>query len=87
MKPEPVTKSPKSVSGLAHRSGSDSGPFGRIATMAQRYEMPFEKMLKELEKRNALDEINEEILSGKVLDFLISNASVKNEPAATAAAS
>ncbi|MGV3531417.1 MAG: trigger factor [Chthoniobacteraceae bacterium] len=61
--------------------------FGRIATMAQRYEMPFEKMLKELEKRNALDEINEEILSGKVLDFLISNASVKNEPAATAAAS
>ena len=60
--------------------------FGRIATMAQRYEMPFEKMLKELEKRNALDEINEEILSGKVLDFLISNASVKNEPAATAAA-
>ena len=55
--------------------------------MAQRYEMPFEKMLKELEKRNALDEINEEILSGKVLDFLISNASVKNEPAATAAAS
>ncbi len=59
--------------------------FGRIATMAQRYEMPFEKMQKELEKRNALDEINEEILSAKVLDFLISNASVKSAPEAASA--
>ncbi len=56
--------------------------FGRIAMLAQRYEMPFEKMLKELESRNALDQINEEILTAKVLDFLVSNASVTNEPAA-----
>jgi trigger factor len=50
--------------------------FGRVATLAQKYEMPFEKMLKELEKRNALDQISEEIVSAKVLDFLIANASV-----------
>ncbi len=50
--------------------------FGRIATMAQRYEMTFEKMLKELEKRNAIDQIQEEIVTGKVLDFLLANANV-----------
>ncbi|HEV7866440.1 MAG TPA: trigger factor [Chthoniobacteraceae bacterium] len=54
---------------------------GRIATLAERYEMSFEKMLKELQKRNALDQINEEILTGKVLDFLSSNASVTTAPA------
>lgn len=58
--------------------------FGRVAMLAQRYEMPFEKMLKELEKQNAIDGINEEILSGKVLDFLVSSASVKSAPKATA---
>jgi trigger factor len=55
--------------------------FGRIATLAQRYEMTFEKMLKELEKRNAIDQIGEEILTGKVLDFLVANASVISAPA------
>jgi trigger factor len=54
--------------------------FGRIATLAQRYEMTFEKMLKELEKRNALDQIQEEIVTGKVLDFLVTNANVTNAP-------
>ncbi|MEA3210466.1 MAG: trigger factor [Chthoniobacter sp.] len=49
---------------------------GRVAVLAERYEMSFEKMLKELQKRNALDQIGEEILTGKVLDFLASNASV-----------
>ena len=41
----------------------------------------FEKMLKELEKRNAIDQINEEILTAKVLDFLAANASVTTVPA------
>ncbi|HEX8297474.1 MAG TPA: trigger factor [Chthoniobacteraceae bacterium] len=55
---------------------------GRIATLAERYELTFEKMLKELQKRNGLDQINEELLSGKVLDFLASTASVSTIPAA-----
>ncbi|RYD69719.1 MAG: hypothetical protein EOP84_27930 [Verrucomicrobiaceae bacterium] len=61
--------------------------FGRVAMLAQRYEMSFEKMLKELESRNALDQINEEILTAKALDFLVSTASVTNEPAAAPAVS
>jgi trigger factor len=49
---------------------------GRIAMLAERYQMGFDKMLKELQKRNAIDQISEEILTAKVLDFLSSNASV-----------
>jgi trigger factor len=48
----------------------------RIVQLAQRYEMKPDKLLKELDKRNALDQITEEILTGKVLDFLAANASV-----------
>ena len=55
--------------------------WGRVAGMAQKYEMTFEKMAKELEKRGAMDQIGEEILSAKVLDFLASNASVSTAPA------
>lgn len=49
----------------------------RIAMMAMRYQMPVDKLQKELEKREALDSVNEEILTGKVLDFLVANASVE----------
>jgi trigger factor len=49
---------------------------GRIAVLAERYQMGFDKMLKELQKRNAVDQIHEELLTGKTLDFLASNASV-----------
>lgn len=51
---------------------------GRVAALAQKYEMTFEKMLKELEKRGGIDQINEEIITAKVLDFLVANASVTN---------
>ncbi|MCX6967456.1 MAG: trigger factor [Verrucomicrobia bacterium] len=54
-----------------------------LVRMAMRYQMPVEKLQKELEKREALDSINEEILTGKVLDFLLANASVETSaPAA-----
>lgn len=49
----------------------------RLALMAMRYQMPVEKLQKELERREALDSVNEEILTGKVLDFLLANASVE----------
>lgn len=55
---------------------------GRIAVLAERYGMTFDKMLKALQKRNAIDQISEEILSAKVLDFLSSNASVSTISAA-----
>jgi hypothetical protein len=42
--------------------------------------MGFEKMLKELERRGALEQIHEEMLTAKVLDFLVSNASLTTAP-------
>jgi trigger factor len=56
--------------------------FGRVAALAERYQMTFEKMLKELQKREALEQVGEEILTAKVLDFLAANASVSTAPAA-----
>jgi trigger factor len=56
--------------------------FGRVASLAQRSQLTFEKMLKELEKRNAIEQIHEDLLTAKVLDFLVANASVTTVPAA-----
>lgn len=54
---------------------------GRVVSLAERYGMPFEKMLKELEKREAIGQIQDEIVTGKTLDFLIANANVISAPA------
>ncbi len=54
---------------------------GRVAGLAQHYKISFEKMLKELEKRNGIDQISEEILTAKTLDFLVSHATVSAAPA------
>lgn len=48
----------------------------RINQLARRYEMSFDKMLKELQKRNALDQIREEIITTKTLDLLAKEATV-----------
>jgi trigger factor len=53
----------------------------RIAYLAARYEMKPDKLLKKLDERNAIDQILEEVLTGKVLDFLAANASVSTIPA------
>lgn len=53
---------------------------GRVAVLAQRSNMGFEKMLSELDKRGALEQMHEEMLTAKVLDFLVSNASVIAAP-------
>lgn len=49
----------------------------RIDAMAARYGMTPDKVRKELEKNGALDQVSEEILTAKVLDFLVSNANVQ----------
>jgi trigger factor len=49
----------------------------RIASMAARYGMTPDKATKELEKRDAMDRVAEEILSGKVIDYLVKNADVR----------
>ena len=49
---------------------------GRVALLAQKYEMTFEKMLKELQKRGGLDQISEDVLTAKTLEFVASHAVV-----------
>lgn len=49
----------------------------RIQQMALRYNMPPEKLRKELESRKALDQVEQEVLFAKVLDFLKANATVQ----------
>ncbi len=48
----------------------------RIAGLAQRSKMSFDKMVKELQKRGAIDQIREELVTAKALDFVASQAAV-----------
>ena len=49
----------------------------QLHAMSTRYQMPREKLLKNLQENNALGQIEEEILLGKTLAFLASNATVE----------
>jgi trigger factor len=53
----------------------------RVGFMAQQYQMPPEKLAKQLRDRNGFGEIHEQILVSKVLDFLQLNAEVAEVPA------
>jgi trigger factor len=55
----------------------------RIREQAAQYNVPVEKMRKELEEHDRLDGLAEEVLLGKTLDFLKANVSLKtsSEPA------
>ena len=55
----------------------------RIIELGARYDMKPDKLLKKLDERSAVDQIMEEILTAKVLDFLAANASVSTVAAAT----
>jgi trigger factor len=54
----------------------------RLTLMSVRFQMAPAKLLKELEKRDAIGTLEEEILLAKALDFVASNASVEVSPAA-----
>lgn len=47
-----------------------------IMAMAQQYQTTFEKMLKDLRKRNALPLVRDQILRRKALDLVVANATV-----------
>ena len=53
----------------------------RIAQLAQRSKMSFDKMVKELQKRGVMDQIKEELVTAKTLDFVASQASVTTDTA------
>jgi trigger factor len=50
----------------------------RIRQEAARYDISPEKMRKELQQKDALDDVAEQILLGKTLDFLKANVSIKS---------
>ena len=54
----------------------------RIHTLAGMYQIPPEKFAKDLQKRNGLIEIYDQIMNEKVLDFLQQNARLEDEPPA-----
>jgi trigger factor len=49
----------------------------RIKQEAARYDITADKMRKELQQRNALDDLAEQLLLGKTLDFLKANVSIE----------
>ena len=49
----------------------------RIKQEAARYDISPDKMRKELQQRNALDDVAEQLLLGKTLDFLKANVSIE----------
>lgn len=56
----------------------------RVHTLAAMYQITPEKFLKDLQKRNGLIEIYDQIANEKVIDFLQQNAKVEEVPAAPA---
>ena len=56
----------------------------RAQMLAGMYQMPFEKFVKDLQKRNGINEIYDRITHEKVLAFLEQNAKIAEVPAAVA---
>ena len=51
----------------------------RIAMLGYRHNIPYPKLRKQLEERGGIHEVEEEILIGKTLEFLLANASVSQQ--------
>jgi trigger factor len=52
----------------------------RVRALANQYRVKYEKMLSDLEEKRVLGQVREEVLIGKVLDFLTSSATVEVVP-------
>ena len=57
----------------------------RILHLAGVYQIPPDKFAKDLQKRNGLIEIYDQVMNEKVIDFLQLNAKIEEVPAAAAA--
>jgi len=58
----------------------------RVQSLAMAYQIPLEKFLKDLQKRNGVPELYDQIAHEKVLAFLEQNAKIEEVPAAAAKA-
>jgi FKBP-type peptidyl-prolyl cis-trans isomerase (trigger factor) len=53
----------------------------RVEALAQAYQIPVEKFIKDLQKRDGVNEIYEQIIHEKVVQFLEQNAAYEEVPA------
>ena len=54
----------------------------RVQSLAAMYQIPPDKFIKDLQKRNGINELYDQIAHEKVLEFLEINAKIENVPAA-----
>jgi trigger factor len=54
---------------------------GRLQQMAAQYQMPVEKLVKEMEKADRLGDVYSQILTEKVVELLVQNAKIEDVPA------
>lgn len=54
----------------------------RVQALSQAYQIPPDKLVKDLQKRNGINEIYDQLTHEKVLNFLEINAKIENVPAA-----
>jgi trigger factor len=57
----------------------------RVLAMAQQYQIAPDKFVKQLQERNGVAEVEEQIMTSKVLDFLEANARIEETPLEEAA--
>jgi trigger factor len=68
---------------IAEKEGIEVEPEevrARVRAMANQYRVKYEKMMSDLEEKHVLGQVREEVLMGKVLDFLTSSATVEVVP-------
>src|SRR6185312_2946079 len=53
----------------------------RVQVMAQMYQIPFDKFVKDLQKRNGFVEIYDQLANEKVLEMIQQNAKIEEVPA------
>ena len=71
------------LSRIAEKEGIEVKPQElkeRVQGLAEQYRVKYEKMMSDLEEKRAIGQVREEVLIGKVLDFLTSNATVEIVP-------
>jgi trigger factor len=71
------------LSRIAEKEGIEVKPQElreRVQVLATQYRVKYEKMMSDLEEKRAISQVREEVLIGKVLDFLTSNANVEIVP-------
>jgi trigger factor len=71
------------LSRIAEKEGIEVKPQElreRVQVLANQYRVKYEKMMADLEEKRVIGQVREEVLIGKVLDFLTSNANVEIVP-------